>query len=220
MFQRSYIFDTIKGDNRKENQDNILVISRRDEILLIIFDGVGSALNGKEATELSKKFIDKSYDKYKNGDDISLIKLMFETHKFLLQQELPMPFTTYSAIFYSSYKPKQIKYSSMGDSRIYAISKQSIDLVSTDDKYSHNSNRITKFLGMPTLQKEDFTEGIFNIENERILLCTDGFYKIMENNLLSFFKVLNFQYLSSIKRSLFRIINENNKDDSTFILVK
>ena len=73
---------------------------------------------------------------------------------------------------------------------------------------------------MSSLSKDDFKQSIFSISDKNLLLCTDGFYSLLEKEPLLFFEIMNTGAESTIKKRISSIIKDKNTDDSTFILIK
>ncbi len=212
----SFIFASLKGITRKENKDNIAIIEGEKYKLYAIFDGVSSAEDGKKATILAKKYIQKNHYTFLD-DNINLNALMFNTNEFILSKQLKSPYTTYCIVLIP-HNSKDFFYSSMGDSRIYTLSKQFMEPITTDDILAENI--VTKFLGNDSLTGNDFKQKIQPKDENGILLCTDGFYKILESHKLLFFEIFQKKALRSIKQNILTQIKNNNQDDATFIFIK
>ena len=142
---------------------------------------------------------------------------MYKTNQYLLEKNIEEPYTTYVASLFIK-NDGSILISGMGDSRIYGISNQYINQHSKDDK-SMTSNALTKCLGAENLTKEDFTEKLLSAPEDRILLCSDGFYHFLEGNKSTFFELLNFSNLKNIKNKIVKEVKNKNSDDATYILI-
>ncbi|PVY40383.1 serine/threonine protein phosphatase PrpC [Pontibacter virosus] len=220
MKKVSYIESSIRGIGKGENQDNILILENENGYLFVVFDGVGSAINSAEATRLAKEFISNVWNDFFKGPDLKLAWLMASTNSYLVSYPKKELLTTYSAVYIPKSEPKIILYSSLGDSRIYVVNPQYLEQISEDDKLSANSNYITKCLGLEHLQPDDFKQNRLNLYDDKLLLCTDGFYHILEANLLDFFFTLIKTNPSSIRRSLNAKLIGNNDDDATYLLIQ
>jgi serine/threonine protein phosphatase PrpC len=114
---------------------------------------------------------------------------------------------------------KNIEFLNIGDSRIYNFTNRYLEKITEDDNVGETNNILTRFLGSDLLTIEDFKLKTL-VNKGNFLICTDGFYSLMENNLIRYFKILNFKYP---KRMLDTLVTEQlniNKDDSTFIILK
>jgi serine/threonine protein phosphatase PrpC len=213
-----HIYQSLKGILKKDNEDNYLAIENELYNIYAIFDGVGSAQNSKEATNLAKEFIMTNHSNYLS-QQIRLDELMYDCNNYILNTDTFQPFTTYCVIVMLRRSPQEAVYSYMGDSRIYVITKQFIEQITTDDKLQ-SANVVTKCLGMNTLENYDFHQNSINITDQNLLLCTDGFYYFLEENRMKFFEIFNKKNLNSIKDEIMSIVLDRNKDDATFILIR
>lgn len=209
---------SLKGVNKNQNEDNYLTIEGHGYNLYAIFDGVGSAENSLKATELAKAFITDKHHLYL-GQQTRLNELMNACNQYILATNTAEPYTTYCAAVTQSDETKRIVLSSLGDSRIYLVSKQFIEQMTTDDKLEY-ANIVTKCLGMSNLNKEDFRQNTIQITDENLLLCTDGFYQFLEEDRMRFFHILNKKNINSIKEELVSLVADKNKDDATFVLIR
>lgn len=211
--------NSFKGPQHKKNEDKTLVIRNKKYILVFIFDGVSSAERALEGINVAEKFITSNHESYFaiNGD-YRLSELMRRTNEEVLRYYKNDACSTYCAIFISA-NAEAIKISSMGDSRIYGISRQYITQYTEDDKVPGYKNVLSKCLGMPNLNADDFWEKDIIPKEYRILLCTDGFYSFLEENKKDFHEILNFKKISNIKKALLKKIKNKNVDDSTFVIM-
>lgn len=212
-----YITESFKGLRSEINKDSVFVLDKNEYILFLLFDGVGSAKNAKIGVDESIAFIKKEHESYLEKHNQPLKDLMYDTNQYLIHKNVKEPYTTYVALYISK-TDNTLMMSSLGDSRLYGISKQYINQYSKDDK-NNLSNRITKCLGIKNLYKNDFTEVTIKTPENRLLLCSDGFYYFLENNRSVFFEILNFNNLKNIKKRIKKEIEGNNIDDASYILI-
>lgn len=215
-----YIDDSVKSPFHDRNEDKILVIKTNQYSLYFLFDGVGSATHAFDAVEMCSGFISKNYQKYEQSKKFQLSKLMYDTHLYLVESKLPEALSTYVAMFVPTQENQAISISSMGDSRIYGVSNQYITKYTEDDSVPNIDNAITKSLGMLKLTDTDFNQNDFMPKESRYLFSSDGFYKLMEKNVQSFYEILNFSKFINIKKALQKNIIENNSDDASYILIE
>lgn len=214
-----YIADSIKGTQRIENKDRTLVLSSEDYLLAILFDGISSAAEANKGIGIAVDFIEKNYSLFYATDKwYDLSSLMFEAHRAAIQPELNDPYATFNAVCVSRKKEWAV-FSNLGDSRTYEVTPQYIKQRSKDDNLLHNKNVVTKYLGMIELKKEDFLVNNFDVADKRILLCSDGFYSLLEEDRKDFHSILNFDRPGYIKKALFNKISGKNLDDSSYIFV-
>ena len=200
---------------RNRNQDGSFILSIGEYYFFIIFDGVSSRPNSylfidKFKTRLSKKL--------KNFNNIgNLSKILFNTHNEILDYRIN-GLTTMSLLIINI-KNFRTSILSIGDSRIYSFTNQFLEKLTKDDSLEGSKNIITKCLGMDSLTLEDFDLKELKFANN-FLICTDGFYSLMENNLKEYFETINFKSFKNIKKKIDLLQNNQNIDDSSYIIVK
>lgn len=208
---------TSKGTRRSENQDNYIVVESQSFNIYAIFDGVGGSLNGLKASLFAKKFVLNNYKSFIHETSVRLDDLFFEANNALSASQLYDALTTYCAavIFPGS---NEIFYSSMGDSRMYVLSNQYINQITTDNRLLNNT--VTKCLGMHDLVRKDFKQSTVPKNDHSLLLCTDGFYNLLEENKLHYFELLQGKSLSHLKQNLISSVKGRNYDDATLIYIR
>lgn len=212
-----YVSDSIRGTGRDENKDRVFITQENGNLLAVLFDGISSAKEANRGIDVAISFIERNHHKINSNLGYNLDDLMFGVNKEILESGLSSPFTTYSALYVPKEGHRAI-FSNLGDSRIYEITPQSAKQLSIDDNLAHNKNVVTKYLGMVELDRSQFKNLTLEIEGRRILLCSDGFYTLLEDNLLGFHKILNFKKQSDVKKALTREIHGKNQDDASYIL--
>lgn len=215
---KNYIKGSLKGVRRNINQDGYVMVDNEEFSLFLVFDGVGSALNAKRAVEVVKKFVKENYAKYLSINSDGVINLMYEANNHLLTFNYIDPLTTYCLLFLPKNKSQKTVVSNLGDSRVYGVTNQSLTILSEDDSLKPDSNIITKCLGR-FMDKKEFRIKEIDFNYPRYLLCTDGFYHVLNSNKIDFFETLNGSRFLFIKKRLDQKISGNNFDDSTYILV-
>lgn len=218
MIPLEYITDSIKGTQRKENKDRTIVLSSENYLLAILFDGVSSAQEANKGIGIAINFIQENHSCFALNKKYNLINLMHQTHLAITQSGLNSPYSTFSAVCIAKDK-SWATFSNLGDSRIYEVTPQYIKQLSKDDNLPYNKNVVTRYLGMLELDSDDFYVTDFNITGKRILLCSDGFYSFLEEDLGKFHSILNFNHAGNIKNNLSNEITEKNLDDSSYIFI-
>jgi len=151
----------------------------------------------------------------------NLSDLILELNKILCNSGLNDPFMTYAILEIPKDNSRMYQFSSMGDSRIYVLTPQYVSQLTKDD--SINDNFITKFLGRPNLIHSDFQTVQQNITEKAFLLCTDGFYSVIENEKKGFLEIIRAIGLKKwyyVKYRMEKLILNRNNDDATYILVR
>jgi serine/threonine protein phosphatase PrpC len=215
MNKIKYISFSQKGIKRDRNQDSIFVKENDNISLFILFDGVSSNPSSHLFVEKFKKILLLKYNLI-NRDGGNLSKLLFQVHSETLSSNID-GYSTMSAVCINR-SENVLSFVNIGDSRIYIYTNQFIEKVSTDNSLVNNKNILTKYLGDSTLSKKDFDIKRIKFESH-LLICSDGFYKVMEQNLKEFFRILNFDRFNNIKNS-FESVLKNQNDDTTYIIIK
>ncbi len=211
------ISDTFQGTSHIENQDGLLIVEEVDYTLFSVLDGVSRSLHPKEGVDLAIQFISNHHLEYFRINTYYLDDLMYKVNESIVQSNYDNALTTYCvACILKSNRNKMI-LSNLGDSRIYLVEQDKIQSVTEDDTLFPGSNILTKCLGMKNLNKDDFRMGEVELKNRNILLCSDGFYSLLEAKEREFIDIFNTQKISTIKNLLKEKIKDNNFDDSTYI---
>lgn len=216
-FNLKYISNSKKGVEREKNQDRILIIEKDSYYLFILFDGVSSH-------PYSYLFIDEYIKKVASKTEklqiteTNLDQICYEAHKDVLLNTGIGGMSTLSVLFFNKLTNKT-KFINIGDSRIYIFTKQFLEKITIDDSLFGRENIITKCLGMKTLSIEDFKMNDAGSGHD-YLICTDGFYKLMEENLKEYFETINFKNSRNIKNKISNLQKRKNRDDSSYIIIK
>lgn len=215
-FNLRYISNSKKGINRERNQDSFLIIENESYYFFILFDGVSS-------NPLSFAFINEYKKrlklKIKNTQicETNLSQLLYDTNNDLLNLGID-GMSTLSMLFFNNLT-SSVNFINIGDSRIYIYTNQFLEKITIDDSLVGRKNVITKCLGMKSLTIGDFK--INKISSEyNYLMCSDGFYGLMEDNLKQYFESLNFRSLKNVKKKLSVLQRKMNDDDSSYIIIK
>tara|TARA_R110000744_G_C19366098_1_gene561922 strand:+ start:449 stop:1117 length:669 start_codon:yes stop_codon:yes gene_type:complete len=215
-FNLRHVTYSEQGVKRKFNQDSFLIIEKLNFSLYIIFDGVSSNALSLTFIEEYKKLIKIASENHPCFKD-SISKLFYDINNRLIENNIE-GMSTISALLFDKIKGG-IKYLNIGDSRIYTFTNQFIEKITIDDSLNKSSNILTKCLGSKVLVLEDFD--LHNLdEAQNYLMCTDGFYRMMETNLKEYFEILNFKNFSNIRNGLKKLQKSKNNDDSTIIIVR
>lgn len=214
-----YITGSFQGTTHAENQDGTLIIEGNDYIFCVVFDGVSMAKNPVQGVELSRYFIQNTLQSFMSGGKCDLQKLVLELNQHLISSGIPEPLTTccFSCVNYLI--DKEISISHLGDSRIYTLGRKGVNQQTTDHTLLPGSNVITKCLGMPEIGPDDCYQKILPLEDDLLLLCTDGFYHVLGDKLTAWARDLDKSNLQMVHRELTRLIEGNNYDDASYILL-
>ncbi len=215
-FKLKYLFNSKKGTHREKNQDRLLIIEKKNYYLFMLFDGVSSDPKSYLFINEYKKNIKLEINNNPFFEK-KIDEILFETNRKIINSGLEGK-STLSVLIFNN-ETKEIKFLSIGDSRIYIFTNQFLEKITQDDSLMERSNIITKFLGLDTLILDDFKMDSVN-GKYNYLMCTDGFYSLMESQLKDYFEAFNLKYFRSIEKKIFSLQRSNNRDDSTYILIK
>ncbi|WDP90462.1 MAG: protein phosphatase 2C domain-containing protein [Desulfobacter sp.] len=220
-----YICDSIKGRTRTHNKDGIISAYGKNYHILGVLDGVSSAKGALKAVKYSVSYIGKNHSSYAYDESFDLAGLIRDLNQRLLTANLIDPYLTCSLVFIPNQPSQKIKFLNLGDSRIYSISKQYIFQLTADDSDPINKNILTKYLGSKQLINEDINESELPVgsESQNLLICTDGFYSVMESSeykLRELHRLSNLKHSYYIKKGIKKLIVGSNNDDATYLLAR
>ena len=202
---------------RERNQDRVYVLNEPGYHLFIIFDGVSSYPESYRYIENYMQFMDEHHhewlDNEKNGMGQLLYLGYLDCRKSFIAGS-----TTISALLIpdGARLPEMV---SIGDSRIYALRKQNLVRLTEDDNVPEMPNILTRWVGHDYLSAEDFRAEEIALDKQ-FLLCSDGFYGIMEQNRGDFYSAMNLSSPVIAKEELHRLIDRKNSDDASYILIR
>lgn len=211
------VHNSLKGVERERNQDDILLISDCDSHLFVLFDGVSSLKKSIDFIQKCKQFIQANYTQYIGKNKIDLEGLIYDMHKESIKSDI-IGKTTCSALllkkgFTNGY------FVSIGDSRVYTFSNSYLEQLTRDDILPGNSNILTKCIGWDGLRPVDINQMEVDA-NQNFLMCSDGFYSLIEKNVMSYFRIFQFKRKGNIINAINRLQKDNNRDDASYIIIR
>lgn len=212
-----YITGSVKGKQRERNQDRMYMLDEPGYHLFIIFDGVSSYPESYRYIETFMEFLDAHHHEWLDNEKEGLGQLLYLAYLHCRKTFIAGS-TTISALLIPDgmQLPEMV---SIGDSRIYAFCKKKMVRLTEDDNVPEMPNILTRWVGHDYLSAEDFRpmEVAFD---KQFLLCSDGFYGVMEQNSEAFYNALKLPELEKTKEELYRLVKGNNSDDASYILVR
>lgn len=215
---------------KNENQDTAFSeILSATKCIALVADGVGGKGGGKMASMAVKEAA--LFEMQTNSfEPISILK---RAHKII--NELPVSeAATTASIALIDIENMRITYAHTGDSRIYVLRNKGLKTLTLDQTevaFLINEGVLTKenaknyhrknFLVHSIEKGEDLIPqvGEFPIESgDRILLITDGIYKIIEKSTIGHLSIIN-REIESFMDSIFNRISGSLIDDATIIAI-
>jgi len=216
----SFITDSVQGLQREENRDALTVIEDTDYFLVFLFDGVSSYENSLVGIQKIIKGIEQNHRAYFRDNDFSLKDALSDMHDMLCASLLPGMYTTVCALYIPRNMNKTIKFSHLGDSRIYKYANGNLTLETEDHNLSATPHVLTKCLGMKTVTTDDFYEREIKAGvNEGFMLCTDGFSPLLEEYMLDYIKSSLYESDVYVKKTIRSNLAHKNSDDATYIII-
>jgi serine/threonine protein phosphatase PrpC len=213
-------FTLAKGKELKG--DDYFDVKTIDNLTIaIVCDGVGSADEGAEAAKRVTNYlmtnfknrpmswsIEKSIKKFIHSINDILYK------ESMINYERPELVTTLTIAIIEG---NRLYGANVGDSRIYLqrqniISQLSHDQVMDEEGYD---GVLTQAIGIAQTVSPYYFENIINAK-DKILLCSDGLYTVMDDDLLS--QKIDFGAHNIIKRAS-KMMNDDLPDDTTAVII-
>ena len=213
-------FTLAKGKELKG--DDYFDVKTIDNLTIaIVCDGVGSADEGAEAAKRVTNYlmtnfknrpmswsIEKSIKKFIHSINDILYK------ESMINYERPELVTTLTIAIIEG---NRLYGANVGDSRIYLqrqniISQLSHDQVMDEEGYD---GVLTQAIGIAQTVSPYYFENIINAK-DKILLCSDGLYTVMDDDLLS--QKIDFGAHNIIKRAS-KMMNDDLHDDTTAVII-
>ena len=213
----TFIHNSLQGSRREKNQDDILILSDSNFYLFVLFDGVSSLSGSWDFIQACKRFIKDNHIQYVRNNKINVRELIYQMHVASFDAGENGK-STCSALLL---KPDDNKaYAvSIGDSRIYAFTNSYMEVLTTDDTLSGNNNFLTRYIGKEGLRPDDIDLIQINAD-QNFLICSDGFYSLMEKDRKTYFKIFHYKRKGNIVNAISRLQKNKNRDDSTFIIIR
>lgn len=219
-----YIWDSFKGARRSSNKDDVAIINPDSPKgnIFAIFDGVSSLTNARHGVNIAKNYLrHKISSKIHSNTTIDLKSIVVQINDKILLSKREKPFSTLAIIFFDAVSKNYATIINIGDSRVYKFTNQYIEQLTYDDKSNCDVNIITKYLGMSREIIDKIKPININIkQDESILMCTDGFYEIMNKDIIQFIVAFNKESIVKVRNDVAKLIEGKNNDDATYILIR
>lgn len=208
---------------REKNEDSFSYIEKGNNAIFVVADGLGGHENGEIASSVCVKCI---VDDFINNDNFELLEAINKANNVILkkQQELHQSMKTTVAVIVLD--EDSITIGHIGDTRAYAIKENAILYQSMDHSVAQTAvlvgeitleeirehcdrNQLTQVLGIKSNLKVEIKK-LKRKEIDSLLLCTDGFWEYVTEDMIINCKRLNVeQWLNNMKS---KIPCEGHKD--------
>lgn len=215
MQKNKTVFDSIKWTKRNKNLDRVYFLETPEYSIYWVFDWVSSSNNSIHAIEIATEFINNKHDLYYDWH-FDVKALILNINSTIIKADISW---AHSAVALIVKENNRLQIANLGDTRVYWIDKQFLKCLTVDHNDIINPNILTRYLWMKTLSLDDIYH-IDIIDNfYRYIICSDWFYRHLEKNIVKLHEILNFKKIWQIKRSLLKLLENNNTDDATYILL-
>ena len=229
---------------RATNEDTFTyIVKDENNFIAFVCDGMGGHLGGSFASSKTVEFINEAYNNLDTSKPLRnvgvwLFDLLQQANDYIFEQSLTnenlkgMGTTVSGVIMLNG----EIYYAHIGDSRIYAYSKDNLQQVTTDHTYvntlllnglitfkqaqKHPKRHVlTNALGIKRKVSVDIGQ-IRLKDDENLLICTDGVHNLLDGKKLT--KLLNEEIDIELKINMIKekVLSLGGLDNITLILLE
>lgn len=229
---------------RATNEDTFTyIVKDENNFMAFVCDGMGGHLGGSYASSKTVEILNDAYEKLDPSSSIKNLGVwLFDTlqsaNEYIYEQSLAnenlkgMGTTVSGVIMLNG----EIYYAHIGDSRIYAYSKDNLQQVTTDHTYvntlllnglitfkqaqKHPKRHVlTNALGIKRKVSVDIGQ-IRLKDDENLLICTDGVHNLLDDKKLT--KLLNEEIDIELKINMIKekVLSLGGLDNITLILLE
>lgn len=183
-----YVGHLWEQGKRERNQDALAFWWMRKKkcncFLGIVCDGIGGLKEGENASSYLTKhvvawFLSEGYrEKRVSVIRYRLQQLCFQVHNELKKYGKEKGIQTGTTVTFFLIQKNRYIWGHCGDSRLYHFHKKKIRLITKDHK--HKTGALERAIGTGEWKLLDMGVGRFR-KKDKILLCTDGFYRGISN---------------------------------------
>lgn len=221
---------------RKENQDHFGVFEFDLFKLLVVCDGMGGHVGGRQASALAVRTVHDHMARYTSGDLRKALSAAIEAANHAIHdaahnnyQLMGMGTTITAAVIHR----QTCHVAWVGDSRAYLASNDELrqitrdhtmvnlfvdaELLSPEDAATHpEAHVLSRSLGVERTVEVDVAEPIVLAPSDRLLLCSDGVHGVTTSEGLA---QLDWQDPQAALSEVFRLIEQAEGDDNATLVV-
>ncbi len=192
-----------------------------DLTIAIVCDGVGSATEGAEAAKRTTKYLMNNFKiRPKTWSIEKSIKSFIESINAILYQESQINYesselvTTLTIVVIQG---NRLYGANVGDSRVYLYRDNKLNQLSYDHAMDEEGfeNVLTQAIGIDTEVQPYYFENLVE-KNDKILLCSDGLYNVIDSQQLEKGIVLGAHAL--VKKAS-KLMEDDLPDDTTAVVI-
>ena len=229
---------------RATNEDTFTyLVKDENNFMAFVCDGMGGHLGGSYASSKTVEFLNEAFEKLDPANPVKnlgvwLFDVLQSANEFIYEQSLAnenlkgMGTTVSGVVMLNG----EIYYAHIGDSRIYAYSKNDLQQVTTDHTYvnqlllnglitfkqaqKHPKRHVlTNALGIKRKVSVDIGQ-IKLKDDENLLICSDGVYNLLDRKKMM--KLLNEEIDIELKINMIKekVLSLGGLDNITLILLE
>jgi len=193
-----------------------------DLTVAIVCDGVGSATEGAQAAKRTTTHLMNNFKiRPKSWSIEKSIKSFIKSINSILYQESQVNYesselvTTLTIVVLQG---NRLYGANVGDSRVYLYRDDKLNQLSFDHSMDEKGyeNVLTKAIGIETDVEPYYFENIVE-KNDKILLCSDGLYNLLTEELIK--EKISYSATALVKKAS-KIEDDNLPDDTTAVVVE
>jgi len=227
------------GKIRENNEDNYVILEKKGNWILAVFDGMGGLQRGEIASSIIKNTvleIAEGEDKWENCEFIQ--RIFDEANRRIYEYSVSLDLkgkigTTGTIAIISN---DTLYYANVGDSRLYLLKDDKLIKLSEDHtllamqlkegiiteseaKKSNLKSVLTKAIGVKEAVEPQFYNPIKLEGNEIILLCSDGLYNMVDEKTIQ--RIISRRDLTVKERvsKLISVANKNGGEDNITVIL-
>ena len=221
----NYLFNGVSLQNgRKSNMDSLLLkcglINKKNALLAVICDGVGSLKDGGFASGTAVKMLNEWFSGVLNIERIGLRMRdsILEINSYIVSEAKQNGIETASTLSALLLIENDYYTTHIGDSRIYNYENKTLSVLTSDDV--SETGKLTAYIGRTNDIFLQYSEG--SAIGKTFLLCSDGLYKRMDIDfMIKELKTLNKKMLKESITSLLQfVIDRGEQDNISLAIVK
>lgn len=188
----------------------------------IVCDGVGSAQEGRAAAKRVVNYLMTNFKNRPQGWSIekSITKFIISINTILYQEsivnyERPELVTTLAIVIIEGNK---LYSANVGDSRVYLLRDEKLTQLSSDHVMEEigYENVLTQAMGIAPDVTPYYFENIIQ-KNDKIILCSDGLYNILSEDILQKGILLG---ANALVKKASNLMENNLPDDTTAVIIE